>query len=62
MITGMCKHPTAAVNGGSVCIGCPYNLLDCLPQAHCNWSLSVSAKRISSNTTAGEMGITQTTG
>ena len=52
-------HPTAAVNGGSVCIGYPYSLLDWVPQAHCSWSLSVSVKRIPSNTTAGEMGIAQ---
>ena len=52
-------HPTAAVNGGSVCIGYPYSLLDWVPEAHCSWSLSVSVKRIPSNTTAGEMGIAQ---
>jgi len=52
-------HPTAAVNGGSVCVGYPYSLLDWVPQAHCSWSLSVSVKRIPSNTTAGEMGIAQ---
>jgi len=52
-------HPTAAINGGSVCIGYPYSLLDWVPQAHCSWSLSVSVKRIPSNTTAGEMGIAQ---
>jgi hypothetical protein len=52
-------HPTAAINGGSICIGYPYSLLDWVPQAHCSWSLSVSVKRIPSNTTAGEMGIAQ---
>ena len=52
-------QPTAAVKGGSVCIGYPYSLLDWVPQAHCSWSLSVSIQRISSNTTAGEMGIAQ---
>jgi hypothetical protein len=52
-------HPTAAINGGSVCIGYPYSLLDWVPQAHRSWSLSVSIKRIPSSVTAGEMGITQ---
>ena len=32
-------HPTPAVNGGSVCIGYPYSLLDCVPEAHRSWSL-----------------------
>jgi hypothetical protein len=52
-------HPTAAINGGSVCIGYPYSLLDWVPEAHRSWSLSVSIKRIPSSVTAGEMGITQ---
>ena len=52
-------HPTAAVNGGSVCIGYPYSLLDWVPEAHQSWSLSVSVNRISSRMTAGEMGIIQ---
>jgi len=52
-------HPTAAVNGGSVCIGYPYSLLDWVPEAHQSWSLSVSVKRIPSQMTAAEMGITQ---
>ena len=52
-------QPTAAVKGGSVCIGYPYSLLDWVPQAHCSWSLSVSIQRIPSHTTAGEMGIAQ---
>jgi hypothetical protein len=52
-------HPTAAIHGGSICIGYPYSLLDWVPQAHCSWSLSVSVKRIPSNTTAGEMGMAQ---
>jgi hypothetical protein len=52
-------HPTAAINGGSVCIGYPYSLLDWVPQAHRSWSLSVSIKRIPSSMTAGEMGIAQ---
>lgn len=52
-------HPTAAINGGSVCIGYPYSLLDWVPQAHHSWSLSVSVKRIPSSMTAGEMGIDQ---
>ena len=52
-------HPTPAVNGGSICIGYPYSLLDWVPEAHRSWSLSVSVKRIPSSMTAGEMGITQ---
>jgi hypothetical protein len=52
-------HPTAAVNGGSVCIGYPYSLLDWIPEAQQSWSLSVSVKRVPSSMTAGEMGIAQ---
>lgn len=52
-------HPTAAVNGGSVCIGYPYSLLDWVPEAHQSWSLSVSVKRIPSSMTSGEMGVSQ---
>ena len=52
-------HPTAAVNGGSICIGYPYSLLDWVPEAHRSWSLSVSVKRIPSQMTVGEMGIAQ---
>jgi hypothetical protein len=52
-------HPTPAVKGGSICIGYPYSLLDWVPDAHRSWSLSVSVKRISSNMTAGEVGIAQ---
>ena len=52
-------HPTAAINGGTVCIGYLYSLLDWVPQAHSSWSLSVSVKRIPSSITAGEMGIAQ---
>jgi len=52
-------HPTAASQGGSVCIGYPYSLLDWIPEAHRSWSLSVSVQRIPSQMTAGEMGIAQ---
>jgi hypothetical protein len=52
-------HPTAAVNGGSVCIGYPYSLLDWVPEAHTSWSLSVSVERIASHETAREVGIAQ---
>ena len=52
-------QPTPAVNGGSICIGYPYSLLDWVPEAHHSWSLSVSLKRIPSQMTAGEMGIAQ---
>jgi len=54
-------HPTAVVNGGSICVGYPYSLLDWVPEAHQSWSLSVSVKRIPSQMTAVEMGITQVT-
>jgi hypothetical protein len=52
-------HPTAAVNGGSICIGYPYSLLDWVPDGHQSWSLSVSVKRIPGEMTAVEMGIEQ---
>ena len=52
-------HPTPAVNGGSICIGYPYSLLDWVPEAHSSWSLSVSVKRIPSHMTAVEMGVDQ---
>lgn len=52
-------HPTPAVNGGSICIGYPYSLLDWVPEAHCSWSLSVNIKRIPINMTAGEAGVAQ---
>ena len=52
-------NPTAAVNGGSVCTGYPYSLLEWIQEAHRSWSLSVSIRRIPSQMTAGEMGITQ---
>ena len=32
-------QPTQAVNGGSVCIGYPYSLLEWVPEAHHSWSL-----------------------
>ena len=52
-------HPTPAVNGGSVCIGYPYSLLDWVPEAHRSWSLSVSVQRIPGDKTAGEVGVAQ---
>lgn len=52
-------HPTPAINGGSVCVGYPYSLLDWIPEAHQSWSLSVSVKRIPSVMTSSEMGVTQ---
>jgi hypothetical protein len=36
-----------------------YSLLDWVPEAHGSWSLSVIVKRIPSQMTAGEMGITR---
>ena len=52
-------HPSAAVNGGSICVGYPYSLLDWVPEAHQSWSLSVSVERIPSQMTAVEMGVAQ---
>ncbi len=52
-------HPTPAVDGGSICVGYPYSLLDWVPAAHQSWALSVSIQRIPSDMTAVEMGITQ---
>jgi len=52
-------HPTAAVNGGSVCIGYPYSLLEWVPEAHTSWSLSLSVARIPSHLSAREMGVAQ---
>ena len=52
-------HPTQAVNGGSVCVGYPYSLLDWVPEAHRSWSLPVSIQRIPSEVSASEMGIAQ---
>lgn len=52
-------HPTAAVNGGSVCVGYPDSLLDWVPLAHTSWSLSLSVARIPSHMTAWEMGVAQ---
>ena len=52
-------HPTPAVNGGSICVGYPYSLLDWVPEAHQSWSLSVNVKRIPSQMTSSEMGVSQ---
>jgi hypothetical protein len=52
-------HPTAAVNGGSICVGYPYSLLDWVPEPHQSWSLSVSIERIPSEMSAVEMGVSQ---
>jgi len=52
-------HPTSAVQGGSICVGYPYSLLDWVPESDQSWSLSVSVQRIPSQMTAVEMGIAQ---
>ena len=52
-------HPTATVQGGSICIGYAHSLLDWVPEAHRSWSRCMSVKRIPSQMTAGEMGIAQ---
>jgi hypothetical protein len=52
-------HPTAAVNGSSLCVGYPYSLLDWVPMPHSSWSLSVNLQRIPSTQTAREVGVQQ---
>ena len=51
--------PTQAVNGGSICVGYPYSLLDWVPEPQSSWSLSVSVDRISSNESAQSVGVEQ---
>jgi hypothetical protein len=51
--------PTQAVNGGSICVGYPYSLLDWVPEPQTSWSLSVSVRRISSNEGAHSVGVEQ---
>ena len=51
--------PTSAVNGGSVCVGYPYSLLDWVPEPNASWSLSVSVRRIASWESAKSVGIEQ---
>jgi hypothetical protein len=51
--------PTSAVNGGSVCVGYPYSLLDWVPEPNASWSLSVSVRRIASHESAKSVGIEQ---
>lgn len=51
--------PTQAVNGGSICVGYPYSLLDWVPEPQSSWSLSVSVRRISSNESAQSVGVEQ---
>jgi len=51
--------PTQAVDGGSICVGYPYSLLDWVPETQSSWSLSVSVKRIPSDESAISVGIEQ---
>jgi hypothetical protein len=51
--------PTSAVNGGSVCVGYPYSLLDWVPEPNASWSLSVSVRRIASYESAKSVGVEQ---
>jgi hypothetical protein len=51
--------PTAAVSGGSVCVGYPYSLLDWVPEPRASWSLSVNVRRIASTQDATAVGIAQ---
>lgn len=48
--------PTQAMNGGSICVGYPYSLLDWVPEAQSSWSLSVSVRRIPSHKSAQSVG------
>jgi hypothetical protein len=51
--------PTSAVNGGSICVGYPYSLLDWVPELNASWSLSVSVRRIASYESAKSVGVEQ---
>jgi hypothetical protein len=51
--------PTQAVNGGSICVGYPYSLLDWVPEPQSSWSLSVSVRRIPSHKSAQSVGVEQ---
>jgi hypothetical protein len=51
--------PTQAVNGGSICVGYPYSLLDWVAEPQSSWSLSVSVCRIPSNKSAHSVGVEQ---
>jgi hypothetical protein len=53
--------PTQAVNGGSICVGYPYSLLDWVPEPQSSWSLSVSVRRIPSHKSAQSVGVEQVT-
>lgn len=52
-------HPTAAVNGGSVCVGYAYSLLDWVPEPRSSWALSLDVRRVPSTQTAQEVGVQQ---
>lgn len=51
--------PTQAVNGGSICVGYPYSLLDWVPEPQSSWSLSVNVRRIASTESAKSVGVEQ---
>jgi len=48
-----------AVNGGTIVVGHPYSVLAWAPEAHSSWAPGVSVRRIGSDQTAVEMGVTQ---
>ena len=50
---------SAAVDGGHIVIGHPYSILAWSPEIHSSWAPAVSARRIPSDQTAVEMGVTQ---
>jgi hypothetical protein len=52
-------QPTQAVNGGSVCVGYPYSLLEWSPEVRSSWSLPIDVRRVPSTQTAQELGAIQ---
>ena len=52
-------QPTQAVNGGSVCVGYPYALLEWSPTVGSSWSLPVDIRRVPSTQTAQALGALQ---
>lgn len=52
-------QPTQAVNGGSVCVGYPYALLEWSPAVRTSWCLPVDIRRVPSTQTAQALGALQ---
>ena len=51
--------PTSAVHGGSIVIGYPYSVLAWVPQRGNSWAPAVSVRRITSQQTAVQVGVSQ---